>query len=334
MSGVFRAIGKVFKGIVKVVKKVALPALMIGAVVLTGGAALGALPALGTILGSIGISGGLAAALGGAISAGAIGAGVGGLTAAVTGGNILKGATRGFVGGAITGGLMGAAGLVSANGLLSDFGIGSQAAHINGLKAVGAAIPKSLVTPTTGLLSGGIQNVDIPASAVAKMPGSVAPPPTSMTDVASAVQSLPPDPITGTAGNVAADIAKPGLMSVGTPGATTAASTPSPFQQMLFGGGSPFNTGLLGSALSGIGQGLSDSSGNKTALRMQREEQAYYRQNYGIDPATGQLRGLMSQWSNPGPLDFDAQPERLTFRSPGRFEYDPTTRRVIFVAAG
>ena len=42
MSGVFKAVGKVFKGVVKVIKKVALPALAIGAIVLTGGAAIGA----------------------------------------------------------------------------------------------------------------------------------------------------------------------------------------------------------------------------------------------------------------------------------------------------
>ena len=50
MSKLLKSIGKVFKKIVKVVKKFALPILAIGAIVLTGGAALGlALPSLGSV---------------------------------------------------------------------------------------------------------------------------------------------------------------------------------------------------------------------------------------------------------------------------------------------
>lgn len=112
MSGILKGIGKVFKKVVKVVKKVALPALMIGAVVLTGGAALGVLPALGTMVGGLGLSAGLTSVLTGAISTGALGA-VGGF---LTGG--MKGATKGFLMGAATGGVLGGLGVTGVNGIL------------------------------------------------------------------------------------------------------------------------------------------------------------------------------------------------------------------------
>lgn len=169
MSNPFKAVGKVFKKVVKVAKKIAIPALMIGAVVLTGGAALGALPALGTILGSVGISGTLASVLGGAISMGAVGALSGGLIGAATGGGLLKGATKGFLMGAATGGVMGGVGAIGANGVLG--GLGGSAAStaatgsdlvvnnaanaagvanaFNPLGTVGAAVPTSITTSAT-----------------------------------------------------------------------------------------------------------------------------------------------------------------------------------------
>jgi hypothetical protein len=57
MSGLFKSIGKIFKKVVPVLKKIALPALAIAAVVVTGGAALGLLPGIAGL-------GGLAASLG------------------------------------------------------------------------------------------------------------------------------------------------------------------------------------------------------------------------------------------------------------------------------
>lgn len=109
MSGVVKKIGKAFKSIVKVVKKIALPALAIGAVVLTGGAALGVLPALGGaggLLASIGIKGALSTILVSAAKAATFGA----IGAALTGGNIIKGATKGFVVGGVLGGVSALAG--------------------------------------------------------------------------------------------------------------------------------------------------------------------------------------------------------------------------------
>jgi hypothetical protein len=106
MSGVVKAVGKAFKAVFKVVKKVALPILAIGAVVLTGGAALGVLPAFSSVAGSLGLS----STMTGILGAAAKGATLGAVTSAVTGGNIIKGATTGF----ITGGALGGIGAIGS----------------------------------------------------------------------------------------------------------------------------------------------------------------------------------------------------------------------------
>lgn len=111
MSNPIKAIGKAFKSVVRVIKKVALPALAIGAVLLTGGAALGVLPSVGGLAGSLGLSSTLTSALTSAATSATIGAGL----SAVTGGNILKGATTGFIAGGVLGGANAALG--AAKGL-------------------------------------------------------------------------------------------------------------------------------------------------------------------------------------------------------------------------
>lgn len=119
---------------VKVVKKVALPALAIGAVVLTGGAALGVLPALGGaggLLASVGIKGALAGILTSAAKAATFGA----VGALLTGGNPIKGATLGFVTGGALGGLSAALG-----GGAAAAGSGGAAAG-QGAAAAGATVP-------------------------------------------------------------------------------------------------------------------------------------------------------------------------------------------------
>lgn len=104
MSNPFSAIKKVFRKVVKGLKKIALPALAIGAAILTGGAALGILPSVGSILGAGGL--GLSAGLTSVLTTAGQGALAGMLTSGISGGNILKGATKGFV----IGGVLGAAG--------------------------------------------------------------------------------------------------------------------------------------------------------------------------------------------------------------------------------
>lgn len=105
MSGAIKAIGKVFRKVVKTVKKIAPFALAAAAVVFTGGAALGALPTFGSavsgLVGSAGLSGALGTAVTGAITNAGFGAAIGGLTGGT------KGMKTGALMGAVTGGLMG-----------------------------------------------------------------------------------------------------------------------------------------------------------------------------------------------------------------------------------
>lgn len=112
MSGVLKGIGKVFKKVLKVAKVVLPIALAIGAVVFTGGAALGVLPtfagAIGGVVTSLGIGGAVGGALTGAIVSAGFGSAIGGATAAATGKPILKGMQTGALTGAVTGGVMGA----------------------------------------------------------------------------------------------------------------------------------------------------------------------------------------------------------------------------------
>jgi hypothetical protein len=100
------------KKIGNVVRKVAVGALMVGAVVMTGGAALNLLPSMATMVGGLGLSAGVTSILTGAISTGAVGALAGGLTGG------FKGAAKGFLMGAATGGVLGGLGMMPANGLL------------------------------------------------------------------------------------------------------------------------------------------------------------------------------------------------------------------------
>ena len=103
MSGVLKAVGKVFMGVaglIKPLRKALLPVMAVAAVALTGGAALGVLPGLSTTIGSLG----LGSTLTGVLTTAAQGATMGALGAAVTGGNVLKGATSGLLTGAALGG--------------------------------------------------------------------------------------------------------------------------------------------------------------------------------------------------------------------------------------
>lgn len=124
MSNPLKAIGKAFKAVVRVVKKIALPALAIGAVLLTGGAALGLL-GTGGLTGALG-SLGLSPALTGVLATAAKSATFGAIGAAITGQNIVKGASLGFV----TGGVLGGIGAV-ANGA-KGLGTVASAANSNG----------------------------------------------------------------------------------------------------------------------------------------------------------------------------------------------------------
>jgi hypothetical protein len=106
VSGVFKAIGKVFKTVAKTVVKIAPFALAAAAVVFTGGAALGILPTFGAAVGGLVSSLGLSAAVTGALTGAITSAGFGAALGFVTGGK--KGLQKGALMGALTGGALGA----------------------------------------------------------------------------------------------------------------------------------------------------------------------------------------------------------------------------------
>jgi hypothetical protein len=158
MSGVFKAIGKVFKKVAKVVKKVLPYALVIGAIVLTGGAAIGALPAVGSIIGGLGLSAGVTTALTSAVTM----AGWGGLAGLVTGGP--KGMLKGGLMGAIGGGILGVAGpaLGSLGGATSALQGGAGALPFDALSAgtAGANVAGASATAGGGgIVSGLLGNI-------------------------------------------------------------------------------------------------------------------------------------------------------------------------------
>lgn len=130
MSGVLKSVKKVFKKVVKVVKKVLPIILAAAAIYFTAGAALGVAGTAGgwgaaasSLTSQMGATGMLGNVLTGAITQAGYGAAVGAGLSAVTGGDPLKGAQRGALTGAITGGVMGGVGL----GTDPLAGIGEQA---------------------------------------------------------------------------------------------------------------------------------------------------------------------------------------------------------------
>jgi hypothetical protein len=147
MSGFLKSIGKVFKKVVKVIKKVALPALAIGAVILSGGAALGALPSVASVLGSGGL--GLGAGLTSVMTTAVNSAGIGAAMGVLTGKNPIKAATTGL----ITGGLLGGANLAMS---------GAAAGAGGPMSAAGdAAAGADLVSPANIAAQSGAEAVGI-----------------------------------------------------------------------------------------------------------------------------------------------------------------------------
>ena len=131
MSKVVKGVKKAFKKVTKVAKKIAPVALAVGALVFTGGAALGLAPMAGgwsaaasTVASSLGASGAVGAALTGAITQ----AGYGALIGGVLGGK--EGMKRGAAAGLLTG---------AATGTINAIRQGTQAA---------GAVTKPLTGPT------------------------------------------------------------------------------------------------------------------------------------------------------------------------------------------
>jgi hypothetical protein len=166
VSKVFKSLGKIFKSVIKTVIKIAPYALAAAAVVFTGGAALGILPAFGAAVGGVVSSLGLSAAVTGALTGAITSAGFGAAIGFVTGGK--KGMQRGALMGALSGGVLGAvspgvfgivkgaSGAVTTANALSHagnaFGAGAATTGIApATTASGVGASTSLSTAPTGL---------------------------------------------------------------------------------------------------------------------------------------------------------------------------------------
>lgn len=157
MSGVTKAVGKVFKSVGKTLKWVVPAVLAAGAIVFTAGAAI---PAIGALVGTGGwgaAASSLTGLLGlstettlGSIVAGAItqagtGAALGAFTSAITGGKIVGGLELGAAAGAITGGVMGA-----VNGPIMPPGKATTA-DLSGAKAPITGVTTSPIADVAGV---------------------------------------------------------------------------------------------------------------------------------------------------------------------------------------
>lgn len=314
MSGVLKGIGKVFKKVVKVVKKVAIPALAIGAIVLTGGAALGLLPAVGTLVGGLGLSAGLTTVLTGAITTGAIGAGAGLLTGGI------KGMSKGFLMGAATGGIMAGAGLMGPAGAFGLDGTPASATAASGAAGVGGA----------GSAVGGLVQNSALAQAITNPLPSVFQGAAGMS-VPSVLGGSAAAGVGGTISSLAG--AGSALLPTAAAGAGAAAA----------GGGLLSNPLLMSQLLGGVSQAFAP---NEYKQRFNAEQDAAERNSYfaygGGDPdgkkkKFGMIQGVYSSRANPfGTADYGTPPQIQTPYQPRktRWAWDPSTNSVVEQGAG
>jgi hypothetical protein len=249
----------------------------------------------------------MASVVGGAISSGAIGA----VTGLVTGG--VKGMSNGFLMGAATGGVMGGLGMISPNGVLSDMGIGSQAAHAKGLLATGLG-PKTVAPiAATGTPSGGSPVVN---------PGVTTPPgfggggyggPAPGAATGKALESALPGftygglttpgvPAAGAAvgtpavGTRAMDAVAQTLSGVG--GQTAQAGTGGFLGKLLQSPAAAPLSQAIGGMLSGAGKGAMTKEQVEDEFRAKRLSYAMQGANYGYTPTydTNDKMGVPTGW--------------------------------------
>lgn len=166
MSGIIRGVKRVFKRVVKVIKKIAPIALAVGALVFTGGAALGLTSMAGgwgataaSISSALGATGTAGAALTGAITQAGYGALIGGGISKLSGGSFSKGAQMGALSGAVTGGVTGAfkSAAAGAQGAQQGTATASQAGSVTG--QAGAAAPTAAgQTAVSPAVQGALEN--------------------------------------------------------------------------------------------------------------------------------------------------------------------------------
>jgi len=170
MSGVLKAVGTVFKKVLKVAKVVLPIALAVGAVVFTGGAALGlGLPTWGAAVASVFGNSTLGLIATGAVVQAGYGAIIGGVMAAAGGKDIMKGMQGGALVGAVTGGVTGA----FAPGSIDPIGNAIAGGPVTGPNAIaGAKVGAAATTaPAADAAASGAGYA--PNTSYAQMPGGV-----------------------------------------------------------------------------------------------------------------------------------------------------------------
>ncbi len=302
MSGVVKTVGKVFKKVVKVVKKVLPIALAGAAIFFTAGSALGLTPSFGAftsgLVGKLGLSSTLSGILTGAVTQAGIGAALGGGLSLVTGGDFLEGAQGGALAGAVTGGVLGGFGLPT-DPFPSQGPEGGFFSSTTG--------PSSTVAPTSTTAPSNATN------AISGAPSVATGPPVNLTQ--PQIQGISPE-LLGGAAKTAADTST-GLLSKLT------------------------SDRVIAGAVEGVGKGIFSFAGSQVeaeateqAARLAAESDEAARQRIaGNFASTG--RGLLTSGGvnssvvRPTPaVRFNPQ---NTFRG-GRFEFNPQSGRVEFVA--
>jgi hypothetical protein len=317
VSGILKAINKVFISplgsiiggkVGKIIKKVAIGAIAVGAVVLTGGAALGILPSLGTMVGGLGLSAGLTSVLTGAISTGAVGA----VTGLVTGG--FKGMTKGLLMGAATGGIMGGLGILGPNGLIGG-GKAAASALGSGTGIAPSAAPSFMSMTSADVVTGGASGLGGGAGLTSVAPSfASAAAPTVASGAGASVASL---------GGGAAAIPLYGGAGAGAGG---------------------INPLLASQLLGGVSQALSPNEYKQKygAEAEAAREQSFFA--YGGGDSNGSKKGgiLPGVYSNqPDPFGLKSygapptiQPGNYYTPPTKRWTYDPTTSTVVERSVG
>jgi hypothetical protein len=288
----FRKVSKVFRKVTSSkIGKVIGGALAIGAIVFTGGAALGLAPmaggwgaAMGSLAGTLGLTGTLGSVLTGAFTMAGYGAALGGIGSLAMGGDFFQGAAGGALIGGATGGLMGGMGFAT-DPLAGAFG------------DAGAASGATPATPATSSVTG--------ASAATNAP----------TVSGGALSSPMTGPQFASAGAAAP------VSTAGTPFTTAAGAAPAAPTGGLFGTGGWIerNGTLVGTAVSGLGQGLMGGMAARDSGKADQRLRDQITGSFNID-YSDRSAGMGGDASKPSPEN--------RFGSRKRYAYNPESRRI------
>lgn len=292
MSGIAKGVGKVFKSVAKVAKKVAPFALAAGAIILTAGAALPALAPLSAGLTSI---------------TGSMGAGS--FISTILTGAVQKAAVGAVLGGvtsAVTGGDIG-------KGIL----MGAAGGAITGGFQAAMSAPATAATAAAGA----------PAAA-----GGAGVAPVTVTDLPAISASAPSAGVSAGAG------AAPAV--AGTPAAVGAAADAGGNGMLsgLFekGGFIERNQDLIGGVVKGVGQGVMAKAQAEDEAEALMKRDQMKRDSISANYDTGG-RGLLSAQSpmttsGAGRPTPEQRFQPSVYSGAGSFQYDPNSRRVVWVA--